>query len=915
MKFLLKITLKLLIIIALLAVAAYIAAPYIVENVLLRQLERQGLENISIRAERPKWNAIKLNWLSVESRQGAVKWLLEAKDTNAQINPLELLRGNLPQLTVAQAYLKIDSRSRSEVNVQSDFELGLPAQWLRLVPLRSFDINQLAINWVGKQNKFNYDGVASGSRIADRMQLALSITRRDSPQRTRYTSTLLMTTSGQVSLTITDDTENSSESLLSFKARLTDRNNAIELGKAELAFDTLALNQLATELRLFEPIDAKISGQFICLPRGHINKKIVAGSPIKYRLFGDVYAKLDSVAAPFYAYDAAAEIYASFAVDHVSTDITIESKSIIETAPPDELLAFAKSSPQLLPLATTKPLRIDVVEPVRFQSDMALGELVDLQKWQMKGLITASLPLNNGQQWLLSLDSPSVSISDLVTLNARYTLRLPLGQLDFDEGYVKPSSLNLSGLISARSDQVSVSLDHQSSWSTAKAKFGETVLNKPQIVLSKGVAVYYDVSTQRWQSNNAQFVLQAEPLTIGEVTITPQAMNIDVEQALGVGDKWSISGLLDIELSLKSAQVDKALALTINAPFKADQNVLTGTNTLSFKNSSAVMSGEFAYEWREATGGVHLQATASPLKDWIEAAAVFMPNKLADLQLEEGALDADVSLLLLENDTKAKADVRLTGIVASHGDVVINGGSSRIIVDDLFEFSSKKKSTVALALFDVGLPIKNIRFTIRPRLTKEGSTEFLVSDFSAQLLGGRIVAKNLIWDPNKLSQFNLLVQGLELEEVLALEQQEGLKGSGLIDGVIPISVSANGEISIDSGRLQARSPGGVLAYRGEDINALVKDNQGLEIVAKALEDFRYQNLNAKVQYQPSGDMVLALSIVGHNPNFENGRQINLNVNVEENVKSLLQSLQLADDLAGRIDRRVQQGLKQNADNE
>ncbi|MBL4852507.1 MAG: YdbH domain-containing protein [Gammaproteobacteria bacterium] len=917
MKFLFKIIVKLFFVIVLLVVMAYFAAPYLVENTLLRQLERQGFESISVSAERPKWNALRLNWLNLASRQGTIKWRLEARNANVQINLLALLRGDLPVLSVEKAYLEIDSRSRSEAGTSDDFELIVPAQWLTLVPLRSLNIEKLFINWHGQQHNAKYEAVVSGYRIADRMQLELLVVREDSQQRLGYKAVSFITRSGQFSLSVTTQ-DKDDVPLLLFKARLSDRNDAIEINKAELVFDPLGLNQFGRELRLFEPIEVEISGQVTLKPHGYIHKKIVAGSPIKYHLSGDVYAKLNSVSTPLYPYDTAAELHMNFAIDHVSTAITIDEKSNIRTVLPDELLVFSRSFPQLLPFAIDQPLSIQIIKPLHFQSNLALAKLADLQQWDIEGLVTVSLPLIDGQQWQLTLDSPSVTVDDVISLNARYTLSLPLGQFDFADGYVAPSKLDLAGLINARSHQLSVSINQHSSWTSPRVKFAEHTLDAPRLSFRKEAVVDYDIAAQRWQFNNVQLGLVSNPLRAGDFIVAPSTIDIDIEQALGVADKWTINGLFAAELLLKNIAANDDLALNLNAQFRADQNVLTGTHTLSFDKENNVMGGEFAYERQEASGGIHWQTVASPLKGWLETLPVLLPLfDMEDLQLQEGMLDANISLLLLQDNTKVKVSARLTGVAGNYGDMVLNGGASRIIIDDLFAFSSKKKSTVSLDLLDVGFPVKNIRFNVQPtvieRGTEKGLTAFVISDFSARTLGGRIAFKSLLWQPNKETQFDVTVQGLNLQEILSLEQQPGLKGSGLIDGRIPITLS-NGELSVAAGVLAARSPGGVLAYRGDDLQALIKDNEGLEIVAKALENFRYDKLSAVVNYQPSGDMVLQLSIVGHNPEFENGRQIKLNVNIEENVKSLLQSLQLADDLTDKIDQRVQQGLKQHVDN-
>ncbi len=909
MKFLLKTTVKLFIGAALIFVAVYAAAPYLIENLLLRQLEQQGFENVSIRAERPRWNALKLNWLSFESRQGGIKWLLETRDVRVVINPLELFLGNLPTVSTSKTYLKIDSRSRSTNDLVSDFELALPAQWLSFVPLRSFNVGQLVVNWRGQQQSAEYTGTVSVERIADRIQMEMSLARHGSSLEMPYSAALLMTRSGQLSLSIAQQNKNDTP-LLSLKARLSDRSDTIEISKAELAFDTLALSEFGRELLLFAPLNAEVSGLITVKPSGYISKKIVAGAPLKYRLRGELLAKLDAVAAPFYTYDASAVLSASFDIDHVSTAMTLDTKSLIETAPPDALLAFSIASAELLPLAVDKPLRIEIAEPLHFKSDRELSDVVDLRRWTLDGVVLVSLPLVGGKSWQLALDSPSLDVSDVVTLSADYELKLPLNKQTFSSGYLGSSGFNATGVLNIRNDQLVVSIDQGSNWSIGETRLGEEKIEQLKLEVNKTVELDYDVSQQRWQLGKAQLKVDIGVFDAGEYVITPGLIKIDIEQALGRAGKWSVNGSLLAEVFASNRILNESLAFYAQAEFRADDEALLGNSRLALNSeSNTIANGEFSYDWRKATGGMRWRADAVPVKDGVAALVALIPSVFADgFGLDGGTLDADVSFLLLEEISKAKASVRLSNLEGSYGSLQVNGLSARIVLDDLLALSSKTASVITVEGLDLGFPVRKLRFNVQPLSNKEGFLGFVISDASARLLGGRVALRRMVWLPGQKSQFNVDVNAIDLREILALEQRPELSGSGIIDGRIPITLSG-GAISVTAGGLQSRQPGGVISYRHTDANSLAKTHAGLGLALKALEDFRYDSLRAKVDYSPDGELILALSIVGYNPDFENGRQINLNINIEQNVRSLLQSLQLADELTDKIDQRVQQGLK------
>ncbi|WP_447754913.1 intermembrane phospholipid transport protein YdbH family protein [Pseudomonas nicosulfuronedens] len=153
----------------------------------------------------------------------------------------------------------------------------------------------------------------------------------------------------------------------------------------------------------------------------------------------------------------------------------------------------------------------------------------------------------------------------------------------------------------------------------------------------------------------------------------------------------------------------------------------------------------------------------------------------------------------------------------------------------------------------------------------------------------------------------LKLEGLALEAILAAYPAEGLTGNGILDGNLPLGLH-DGKLVIRNGEVAAREPG-VLQFRSEKIRSLGQSNPAMQLVATAIDDFRYDKLSSRVDYDESGKLLLALSLSGRNPELEQGRPINLNVNLEENVPKLLTSLQLSDRVSDTIRKRVQDRLR------
>lgn len=178
---------------------------------------------------------------------------------------------------------------------------------------------------------------------------------------------------------------------------------------------------------------------------------------------------------------------------------------------------------------------------------------------------------------------------------------------------------------------------------------------------------------------------------------------------------------------------------------------------------------------------------------------------------------------------------------------------------------------------------------------------------SGQLLGGgfKLLPARLQLDRDNPIQLQLT--GLQLQEALRLYPAEGLAGQATLDGNLPLLVSRQG-VFIDKGQLQARQPGS-LSFQSEQIRALGKSNPGMQLVAEALEDFHFNLLSSKLDYEPSGKLLFNIRLEGRNPSIENGRPIHLNLNLEEDLPALLASIQLSNHVSETIQERIHQRLQ------
>ena len=176
-----------------------------------------------------------------------------------------------------------------------------------------------------------------------------------------------------------------------------------------------------------------------------------------------------------------------------------------------------------------------------------------------------------------------------------------------------------------------------------------------------------------------------------------------------------------------------------------------------------------------------------------------------------------------------------------------------------------------------------------------------------QVLGGEFAlgANRIRLDTENRMQLQL--SGVLLQDALALYPAEGLYGQATIDGSLPLLVSASG-VFIEQGQLQARQPG-ILRFQSEQVRSLGRANPGMQLVAEALDDFHFNVLDSKLDYEPSGKLLFNIRLEGKNPAVENGRPIHLNLNLEEDLPALLASIQLSNHVSETIQERIRQRLQ------
>ncbi len=181
-----------------------------------------------------------------------------------------------------------------------------------------------------------------------------------------------------------------------------------------------------------------------------------------------------------------------------------------------------------------------------------------------------------------------------------------------------------------------------------------------------------------------------------------------------------------------------------------------------------------------------------------------------------------------------------------------------------------------------------------------------ITKLRTHLLGGTVSLSDTMIDPSASThEVTLKVQGLDLNEILRLEQQEAVQGTGALDGILPLFIAGK-DVTVKQGAIHGRAPGGTLQFTvdEETASAWADSQPNLDLIVKSLEDYHYSKLEVGVDYAKDGILKLTTTLEGENPDFRNGVPIHFNLNIEENIPALIKSLSLVQGLEENIEKMM-----------
>jgi len=397
-----------------------------------------------------------------------------------------------------------------------------------------------------------------------------------------------------------------------------------------------------------------------------------------------------------------------------------------------------------------------------------------------------------------------------------------------------------------------------------------------------------------------------------------------VNTGIDLGDGRQISGDFAVAIqqmdgaNLTASVVSDAPAVNLDTPIPAIQTLsadivrkdaeVDARGTLKIYETDSPFDFSLKQNIDSMVGQGRLLSTAPLDARAVAAIASTLEFELPDtLSIENGTLDITLDANWDKDQLGLTSAINVNQLSVLYLDSQFKQINLEGKLDLLPVLRSDGNLVATIAALEYGVAVENLAAVFSVEPSPHGELPLLLfSNVEGNLLGSRFFANDFPLDINKPdTSLNVNIQNLDIEQVVATQNVDGLEATGQIDGTLPVTISKDG-VSIKDGAFWNHLEGGNIVYLISDEQAAALDNPLTDLVIKALRDFRYRVLNVDADYRPNGDLMMNFHFEGVSPLIDPNRPVHLNINSEQNVLSLLKSLSYSEGVNKTLDKQIQE---------
>jgi len=414
-------------------------------------------------------------------------------------------------------------------------------------------------------------------------------------------------------------------------------------------------------------------------------------------------------------------------------------------------------------------------------------------------------------------------------------------------------------------------------------------------------------------SGSWAFRLAKNKLIVGNNNSELRWENLHLDATLGVPDELHFRANLQTRLN---ARLRKKRVPSIDFTLNLEGTPSQSEVQLAFGDVAESLRGTLQGELNLYSGQGSFQTSLNS-QDLAYASETFLPlledltllKKGLGIKLTSGSMSLNSQLNssgFEVSDLKQQSELKIIHVSGLYDEYQFEGLRLDAQWSGIDQWQTQTPIEFSMQRFNMGFDLLDTHALLSLAKAKIfNSPKINIDAFSSGLFGGKVyLPEAQQWDfAAKINHFTLRAEDWRLADMAAMQEGQDIQAKGTLEGALPLTVT-EGRIIIADGYLRARAPGGTIRYiANESGRALAASSPELGMALDLLSDFQYETLSSQVKLDEAGNLSLGLSLAGKNLELFEGRAVNFNINLEQNLDPLLQSLRLSDKLIEKLESR------------
>jgi len=253
-------------------------------------------------------------------------------------------------------------------------------------------------------------------------------------------------------------------------------------------------------------------------------------------------------------------------------------------------------------------------------------------------------------------------------------------------------------------------------------------------------------------------------------------------------------------------------------------------------------------------------------------------EQVPSLALQSGSLEHSATLSY-KDKLSARAKLDLNNATLKIGETLLNDADVTVNVEAI----QPLRATALIKLKQIQLADSFNINDLSAEISSQSLQSFLVTDLSLRAFSGQVNSDKLSVRQSQLQPSLVQVKHLSLKQLIDYLEMENITLTGDIDMTVPVSTQEDAVIIRNA--TFSNVTNGVIQYTSEQAQA-VSDN----IALQALRNLHYSQLSGSINHLRGNQHRITLRVIGKNPDLQDGRPIDLTLNLDIDFSELLSSL-------------------------